>query len=248
MSEKSPQLAFSECDDTADVFLCYPKFISQNALQHIALCVPLPYFGHLSRCESCSRMFFAKRVTLFLSHILQVFLECSKEKVVGIYAFWIVALMANAHVIWNWPDVQFVGNAMSLSALIATQLDLPIAFAVKCALPLPTIIRAALIYFFPEAFSQWAMRRWLVTANILTLPARKLRWRDFLTTATFTQNEERELQLRVTRGMLCHVNSPFATLTTPRDDSTHRRGNFIGLTLLHFSTFERVNQPIGGAL
>jgi hypothetical protein len=30
----------------------------------------------------------------------------------------------------------------------------------------------------------------------------------------------------VVRGMILHVNSPFSTLTTPRDDSSHRRGNY----------------------
>lgn len=33
---------------------------------------------------------------------------------------------------------------------------------------------------------------------------------------------------RIARGMILHVNSPFATLTTPEDGSTHRSGNSIG--------------------
>jgi hypothetical protein len=37
----------------------------------------------------------------------------------------------------------------------------------------------------------------------------------------------------VVRGMILHVNSPFSTLTMPRDDSTHRRGNSIGVPLLY---------------
>jgi hypothetical protein len=37
---------------------------------------------------------------------------------------------------------------------------------------------------------------------------------------------EGELGLSKLWGMLHHVNSPFVTLTTPRDDSTHRRGNY----------------------
>lgn len=43
--------------------------------------------------------------------------------------------------------------------------------------------------------------------------------------------EKRELW-----SMLCHVNSPFTTLTTPRDACKHRRGNFIGLLPEYFST------------
>ncbi len=33
-------------------------------------------------------------------------------------------------------------------------------------------------------------------------------------------------------GMICHSNSPFVTLLTPRDDSTHRRGNYLSASII----------------
>jgi hypothetical protein len=235
-------LAFSSTNDLGHIARSSVVFFCQFLIRHTFFGVTLANRPHLRAAYFDLRMRIAMYVTPLLAHVAQVVLQRAKEEMGGIYAARVVADVAHRHIIGAFPVVKFIRHTMRATAFVATQLDLPVALSVKRALPLPTIIRAALVNLLPETFRNGTIRGGLMPANILTLPTRKLWWRNFLAAATFAKNGEFKSQLRVARGMIAHVNSPFTTLTTPRDDSSHRRGNFIGLLLDHSSTFGRVAQ------
>lgn len=238
--------ALSPTENRAQMFCCDATFGGQFAKQDTTSGITASHICDHGVREPALRVALAVRVSSLLNHIVMVVLVCAKKQVARIDAFGVITMMANAHITCYGTVHQFVSNAVRLTALVASQLDLSIAFAIKRASPLPATRAqsktngAVLIDFFPKSLSQRAMRRWLMTANIFTLPTWKLWWRNFLTTATFTQNEGRD--------MITHVNSPFTTLTTPQDGSTHRCGNFVRLLLDYFSTNERDLQSVGGAV
>lgn len=99
------------------------------------------------------RLFPFAPMTTFFGHVLHIVSMSSGEKMLGITAFWIVALMARLQAFAQRPVVQFVGKAMSVyPSFWAVKLHDAIAAVLGIARPLPTIVWATLIDTLPKVF------------------------------------------------------------------------------------------------
>jgi hypothetical protein len=47
------------------------------------------------------------------NHVIAIILKRSKKKVIGIYAWWVIAMVKKLHSIWNWTFMQNPRNMMS---------------------------------------------------------------------------------------------------------------------------------------
>lgn len=92
-------------------------------------------------------------------HVVNIVLLCAKPEVGGIHAAWVVARMANEQPIWDGAVMPFVAKAMaklcaSRPLFFIASHERAIASGGSRAYPIPTIIRAALVYLFPETIFQ----------------------------------------------------------------------------------------------
>lgn len=99
-------------DNAVDRVSVYPIFLRQVYLPRTVRGL-FSDFKHLfsgklaSACHS-----FSLRVTTLCDCIKSVVVMGSKEKVIGIYARWVVAPVADTHSFWNWPIVNLPRNSV----------------------------------------------------------------------------------------------------------------------------------------
>lgn len=131
--------------------------------------------AYLAIGEMCRRVIFAVLAvawrwgaTVFGVAIQDVIGIASQPEMRRIYTKWIVparAIVAHQHAVWNRPVVQFVRNARCFRRMwfgARTCLQRTVTMTVLPPSPQPTIIGAAHIYLFPEAFGNGAYRSDLV--------------------------------------------------------------------------------------
>lgn len=183
----------------------------------------------------------------FLHHILHIVFRRANKEVRGITAKWRVAFVANKQAFWDGAIGQLVGDSMRRKMLAIIVLEFAVSLN-NGGLPQPTVIFSEDVNVRPKAWSKGYFKTLgVMTRNIFSLTTRLFGYFERLTTTTLTQRGKMKFELREARGMILHVNSPFVTLTTPQDGSTHRCGKFMPLFLPYFTTFERVQQLNGGA-
>jgi hypothetical protein len=97
-------------------------------------------------------------VAAFCKHIVGIIQHSSQEKMVRAYAFWVIALMQNAHAIWNGAIVKFPGNPMgsSLTSVASSKFYTTVAVPVASGSPQPACI--GFLDFRPESFDQGLAR------------------------------------------------------------------------------------------
>lgn len=120
--------------------------------------------GHIIRPDSYNvgfaqsrpRTFLAKHASVFVSHIRQIVGLSPKKKVTWIYAFSIVASVADALTFWNCPVVQFIRQSMSVK-----RFSYPAAFpnrsvSISCgsSIPRPTFVDVPYNNMRPKSFKQ----------------------------------------------------------------------------------------------
>lgn len=221
-----------------------------NALWAFALLVELAYHHDQVFGEACVRVVFAARGILpaLCDHIPHIVCVSSEKEMAWIDTGSNVAMMKNVKAIGDGANMNLIRKAMRLDC---RSRDSQRSIAIHCAAcPQPAFIWAALVYFLPEALQNGATAMMptqkaigftfyqsligfviLVYACFLSATTVAITVWNFKCRIMGRACEKRELW-----GMLLHVNSPFMTLTTPRDDSSHRLGNSIGCYSFNFST------------
>jgi len=89
------------------------------------------------------------RITALLDHVLNIVLDRTKKQVRGIAAWRIIAMMANDLIGRDGTMREDIGGPMHADVL-TLQLESSIAARISVALPLPTVIRAVLLYSPPK--------------------------------------------------------------------------------------------------
>lgn len=148
-----------------------------------------------------------------LRHILKVFKTRPRPQMSRVYAWGIIARVANIIPLWNWAIVQAIAYAIGLFVSALFVADLAVAIRVSAPLPFPTVVRAAHIDFCPKAIFErsyfafgimtWQESCWLafdVTATGLGLGCHSC----WLSTAALTK-----FWGRVRGIMEGHRNLPF---------------------------------------
>lgn len=200
-----------------------------------ALSVTAPYLNNLFVGEFRMWMRFAALLPILGNFVCHVVSTRTKKEMGWIAARRIVARVANDKAIWNWAKCQFVGKAVRNGSLSATtDMDISVAEVARTALPLPTIVGAEYLHLRPEAIF------YREKAGIVSVDKPKWFALD-MAASVFVSLGNRGLLTatavaitvgNVVRGMILHVNSPFSTLTTPQDDSTHRCGNSLPASII----------------
>lgn len=100
----------------------------------------------------------SKPSTSFAVHIAHVVCERAKEKMLGIGAFWIVALVQYAHSFRNWPEVNFPRRAVRWNFLVRLKsaLDHSIPKRMLGSVPFPAVF--GFFNLSPKTVCQWAVR------------------------------------------------------------------------------------------
>lgn len=205
--------------------------------------------------------------TTLFGHVRHIVGLRAKPEVRGIDTPGIVAagtVVASLVAIWNWAIGQFPGDPMRLCGFAIIPIanpNLSISLAVKSTRPKPTTIWRALVNFLPKSISHSARDFGAAVvksdkANRLTLDASFFgviccgNCCAFSTSALTVaiRNFKRWIVGRACEkseswGNILHSNVSLTDLLTPRDDLTHRRGNFIGLLQVYFSTKRLEVQP-----
>lgn len=107
-------------------------------LQAVAIFPQSSYFLYIRFGQLCAAATFAARgvLSVFVNHVLGVFLRRSDEKVFGVNAVAYVARMANQQSVWYRPLVQFVRDSVNALTFAA---DFDHAIPARCApSPQPT--------------------------------------------------------------------------------------------------------------
>lgn len=168
----------------------------------------------------------------------------------GIDTSRIVARMANQHAVWNGAEMKFVGNAMRGIAL-SLEADRPISLAdrtVICEIR-PTVVRAASVCMLPKACLQRGLASGLksVAQNVAfgfasnpSVSAARYRRNGRKLTASTVAVSVRDFIRGIIEG---HRKLAFlvSCLGTFRDVAG---AISIGVLLLHFTIFERVEQGV----
>ncbi len=119
---------------------------------YAALIVAFSHFYNLLVGEFCVRMIFPPLVALLGYFIRHVIGARTQKMMRWITTWWVVAMMADHKVVWNWAIRQFVRDAMSQKRLAAgTDVDSSIAHWVCASLPVPAIIGAENVDMRPES-------------------------------------------------------------------------------------------------
>lgn len=211
-------------------------FGSQFSVQHTARSVAATRLYDLLLGKFGGRMVFAMIMATLRYLVGNVVCMCSGKKMRWVTARRIVTLMTNYGFAGDWAIGQFVSNAVrqkSGAALFANAYP-AIAKIALGTLPFPTVNRPKRLNLQPKAFSEWLKSgvvsvdvvQWLALDPSATLIG-CVSYARFLsaTTAAITVWD-------FVRGMILHVNSPFLTLTTPQDGSTHRCGNYLPVSII----------------
>lgn len=240
---------FIAADDVGDRAASHTIFLPKLIMGCAALCITLTNLAHLGFGQNMSTVLFALYVTFatFLYHVLCIVFGRPREEMGRIAAKWRVASMTAQHFIGNWAIGQFIGDSMRRKHLAIITLKLPVTLH-RRGLPQPAIIGAAFIDMRPEAFSEWNFQTFgVMTRKITGLASCAFRYTNGLTTATLTQWGKMEFRLRGMRGMIGHGGDASNIVAMTAVVFSALCGQLLRLFLPYFSTFERVQQPIGGA-
>lgn len=203
--------------------------MSQDVL-FLALCIALANSSNLVLRKFCGVdvTTFERLASTLLLSVNGVIAVCSKPEMRRIYAISDVTCVANQYAIWDRAIMQFIRKTMCAHLFYwMRKAKLPVSSACNCSDPQPAFVRAALIYGVPKAFygrktsmmTRSKMNR--LPFNVSALAIVFIGDAYFSTAATFAITVgdffEGKLELDQLWGMLWHVNSPFMTLTTPRD-------------------------------
>lgn len=213
---------------------------SQFSVQHTARSVAATRFYDLLFSEFGGRMVFAMIMTTLRYLVGNVVCMCSGKKMSGVTARRIVTLMTNYDFAGDWAIGQFISNAVrqkSGTALFANAYP-AIARIALGTLPFPTVIRPKHLNLQPKAFSEW-LKPGVVSIDVVQWFASNpsaafigcVGYACLLSASTMAITVW-DFVGGFVRGMILHVNSPFLTLTTPRDGSTHRRGNYLPASII----------------
>ncbi len=207
--------------------------------------------GLLGELGVMSRLAMFGSFAAFRHHIVNVVLMCAKKQMSRIDTGRIIASMKHPQSIGDLSQRRyFITHAMRrgvrMLAVIQANMSIPVLVAMPH--PIPTFIGAAHVYLFPKALCEWAecvlCAAHVMTRNVSAFTAWKLGlWERCSATAG--------AQLwGFVRGMICHSKFSFQNLLTPRDDSSHRRGNFIAVFIIpHIAnqTLQPVMQEVAHA-
>jgi len=143
-----------------------PKSLCQGFLRLLFQRINTPNLFNLRFRNFCSiicgtntRLFLSWCLSIFHKHILNIFLLCSQEKMVGTDAFLIIASVANIESLGYWSIGQLKRNAMSRHFSVASRLNthsyLPVSTFVFISSPVPT--RGRFLNIFPKSIfdGQW---------------------------------------------------------------------------------------------
>lgn len=158
--------------------------------------------------------------------VCNILLMRSQKEMGRIDATWIIALMTDLHSVWNLTIMEFIRKTMGahlpkIITLLKPNGQVAISGFGFCRLPLPTIVRAALVNMFPKTSL-------VIAVSISGCVAWKVAVARIIDRLIATTHAKFwGLEMGRDWGMILHVNSPFTTLTTPQDGSTHRCGNYL---------------------
>ncbi len=117
-----------------------------------------PYLKHLFGGELCACR------SAFRDHVVNIFVLRAKEKMRRVYATRTVsarAVVADIHIVRNGAIMQFPTDSVNSDSFgttftIAASANPSVSFFVQTCQPVPTLVRAALIYLFPKSIGKWA--------------------------------------------------------------------------------------------
>lgn len=147
--------------DSIHLRLAHAIFSGKAGLS-FAVSVTLAYFAHLILGVLGGTIRFAQMGSIYPSplgiHIFRIGLVSSKPKMRRVDTGMIITGMANEQTIWNRAEMNHPRDAVRTFALAASSACTKLTITVRMPVtsPLPTIIRAALVYLFPEAIRKWA--------------------------------------------------------------------------------------------
>lgn len=205
----------------------------------VTLGILLAYLRNLSGGKFYAWCAFPACLSILRNLIYHVVCVRAKKEVRGIAAGRVVAAMKHSHSLRNVAMRYFISGAVStnIRAVLARHLYSAVTFGFLVALPLPTVIRAKNTNARPQTFRQWLGR---LIAKLMTGDESDWFALDMaeslavlLSQVGFLSATAVAITVRdFVRGMILHVNSPFLTLTTPQDGSTHRCGNYIPASII----------------
>ncbi len=159
--------------------LAYSKVPSNFILRHFALQgdnfmdLILSEFGYGIRLSAFHKLRVFSH-TIAITKCRSSFLACvnlilgvvSKEKMRWIHALWIVAMMANKQLVWDWTIMDLIGKAVGLGLVRATAgSESAIPIFVSSFSPYPTLVGTSDFYMAPKSLDwvgtfSWVMSLW----------------------------------------------------------------------------------------
>lgn len=230
----------------------YCGLVNAKPLAEFFVALPLSYQlpnqHNISLLEFCTvivRTILAMLAS-FAPHILRVVGVCAKPEMGRIATEGIVparAVVAHKHVVGNRANIQQIANAVRVLILPLVP-NLPVVAANSSA-PLPTLIRAALIYFSPKttfdgaSVAMAANKANRLAKNVTVTFAILAREGRPLTAATMT------ITVRdFVRGIMeAHRNLSFL-MPNPGTCSTTLPGVSIGLYSFNYTTLGRIEEEL----
>lgn len=174
-------------NDISNSLLNNAIFSGEFMLEDATRRVSATDFVDLLLGQFCAARPFAMRVSALLVHIARVVLLRTKKQMSRINASAVVTMVTHMQAIGNWAISEFIRHAVRGVHSVSTQANFSVSMMVMCCRPLPTFIRAALVYLFPKAFRQWAFWIGAMTFYVLRLVAIFVRGRSGQAATTSTE-------------------------------------------------------------